>query len=94
MHVFQTKNWCSPKSDQFIFSLTWLSEDLYIRRILNEKKYGVQGQFREKTEALYEGLNEKAEAVIRNYFVTGDFLQYIYYVLVIKNHQKIRSRGV
>ena len=32
------------------------------------------------------------EAATISYFGTGEFLQYIYSVLVAKNHQKIRSR--
>ena len=43
-------------------------------------------------EALYAELNERAEAATSSYSATGDFLQYIYSVLVTKNHQKIRSR--
>ena len=34
--------------------------------------------------------NEIVEAAITSYFVTGDFLQYIYSVPVIKNHKNIR----
>ena len=46
----------------------------------------------EKTEALYGELNEGVEAATSSYSATGKFLQYIYSVLVAKNHQKIRSR--
>ena len=42
-------------------------------------------------EALYGELNEIMEADLSNYFATSEFLQYIYSVLVAKNHQKIRS---
>ena len=45
-----------------------------------------------KTEDLYTELNERAEAAASSYFVTGNFLQYIYSVQVTKNHQNIRSR--
>ena len=41
---------------------------------------------------MYVELNERAEAATSSYSATGDFLQYIYYVLVAKNHQKIQSR--
>ena len=50
------------------------------------------GLISEKMEALYAELNERAEATTSGYFVTGDFLQYIYSVLVAKNHHKIRSK--
>ena len=53
---------------------------------------GVQGLISEKTEALYTELNERTEAATSRYSATGNFLQYIYPVLVAKNHQKIRSR--
>ena len=43
-------------------------------------------------EVLYAELNEKAEVAIGNYSVTGDYLQYIYFVPVTKNHWNIRSR--
>ena len=44
----------------------------------------------EKTEALYEELNERAAT--SSYSVTGYFSQYIYPVPVTKNHQNVRSR--
>ena len=44
----------------------------------------------EKTEALYEELNERAAT--SRYSVTGYFSQYIYPVPVTKNHQNVRSR--
>ena len=50
------------------------------------------GLMSEKTEALYAGLNESVEAATSSYYVTDDFLQYIYSVLVTKNHQNIRSK--
>ena len=45
-----------------------------------------------KTEVLYAELNERAEAATGSNSVTGDSLQYIYSVLVTKNHRNIRSR--
>ena len=42
-------------------------------------------------EVLFAELNERAEAATSSYSATGDLLQYIYSVLVDKNHQKIRS---
>ena len=52
----------------------------------------LQGQFLKKTDTLYTELNERVEAATSSYSATGEFLQYIYSVLVAKNHQKIRSR--
>ena len=56
-----------------------------------KKKYGGSGLLSPKTEALYAEPNKRAEAAISSYFATGDFLQYIYPVLVAKNHRKFRS---
>ena len=69
-------------------------EDHSIWKILSEKekKNGGTGIVSEKTEALYAELNERVEAATSNYSATGEFLQYIYFVPVAKNHQKIRSR--
>ena len=50
------------------------------------------GLVSEKAEALYAELNERAEAAKSRYSQTGEFLQYIYSVLVAKNYQKIRSK--
>ena len=47
---------------------------------------GVRGQFLKKTEALYAELNKRAETATISYFVTGDFLHYIYSVPMTKNH--------
>ena len=53
---------------------------------------GGTGLISEKTEALYAELNERAEAATSGYSVTGNFLQYLHYVPVTKNHRNIRSR--
>ena len=45
-----------------------------------------------KTEVLYAELNKKVEAATSSYSVTGDSLQYIYFVPVTKNHRNIQSR--
>ena len=55
-------------------------------RILSEKKNGDTELLSEKTKALYAELNERAEAATSNYSAAVDFLQYIYLVLVAKNH--------
>ena len=46
-------------------------------------------QKQKKKQALYAEFNERVEAATKSYFATDDFLQYIYSVLVAKNHQKI-----
>ena len=46
----------------------------------------------EKTEALYAELNERVEEATSNYSALGEFLQYVYSVLLAKNHQKVQSR--
>ena len=56
------------------------------RKDFKSKKYGGTRLISEKTEALYADLNERGEAATSGYSATGDFLQYIYYVLVTKNH--------
>ena len=50
------------------------------------------GLVSEKTEALFARLNERVEAATTSYSATGKFWQYIYSMVVAKNHQKIRSR--
>ena len=57
-----------------------------------KKKYRGRGLISEKAEVLYAELNERAEAAIGSYSVTGDSLQYIYSVPGNKNHRNIRSR--
>ena len=69
-----------------------LSEDLSTGRILSGKEYGGTGLISEKTEAFYAELNEGARATTNSYSSTVDLLQYIYAVLVAKNHQKVRSK--
>ena len=55
---------------------------LSVGRILSEKKCWGMGLISEKTEALYAEINEREEAAISNYSVRGNFLQYIFSVLV------------
>ena len=69
-----------------------MSEDLSIGRILSWKKYGGTGLISEKTEVLLTELNERVEAPTSSYSATGDFLQCIYSVFVVKNHLKFWSR--
>ena len=63
-----------------------------IGKILSEKKYGGTGLVSEKTEALFAELNYRVEAATSSCSATGEFLQYVYSMLVDKNHQTIRSR--
>ena len=50
------------------------------------------GLISKKVEVLYTKLKDRAEAATGSYSETGDSLQYIYSVLVSKNHRNIRSR--
>ena len=52
------------------------------------KKIWDTGLIPENMKALYGELNER----VQYYSVTGNFLQYIYFLPVTKNHQNIRSR--
>ena len=60
-------------------------------KILSEKKEGKE-LVSEKTEALFAELNERVEVATSSYSATGEFLQYIYSMLVDNNQQTIRSR--
>ena len=77
--------------DDFFF-LTLTVRGPFHRKDFKWKKYGSTGLISEKQEVLYAELNERAEAAPGSYSVTGDFLQYIYYVPVTRNHRNIRSR--
>ena len=68
------------------------TEEQSLGRSLNEKKYGGTRLVSEKPEPLYGELNDRVEAATNSYSATGEFLQYTYSVLVVKNLQKIRSR--
>ena len=52
---------------------------------------GVWGYFLKKRKLLYVEPNERAKAATSSYSAAGEFLQYIYFVLVAKNHRKIQS---
>ena len=69
----------------------WLSKNFHIGRIISEKRYRGKRLISEKMEALYSEFNQKMEAATNSYSPTGNFLQYVYSVLVTKNHQKIWS---
>ena len=49
------------------FFCNWLSEDLSIGKILNQKKYGGTELISEKTEAFYVELNKRVEAATNNF---------------------------
>ena len=86
VHVFQDGNWCNTKSDRWFFFLTLAVWRPSIGRILIEKKYGGTRLLFEKTEALHAELSKRPEAATSSYSAEVDFLQYIYSVLMAKNH--------
>ena len=69
-----------------IFFLILLVKRPFHRKFLSERKYGDMGLLSEKMEALHAELNERAEAASSSYSGALDFLQYIYSVLLAKNH--------
>ena len=52
------------------------------------------GLVSEKAEALYAELYGTEEAATSSYSGTGEFLRFVYSVLVAKNYHLIRSRGL
>ena len=74
------------------FFLTSAVEGPFHRKGFKWKKIWGYGANFWKMEVLYAEINERPEAAISSYPVIGNFLQYIYSVLVTKNHQNIRSR--
>ena len=54
--------------------------------------YGGMGLASKIKEAFYAEPNERMEAASSRHSATGEFLQYIYSVPMVKNHQKMRSR--
>ena len=75
-----------------IFFLTLAVRGLFHREDFRwENTEGGTGLLSQKTEALYGEPNERVEAVTGSYSAAGDFLQHIYSMLVVKNHQKIWS---
>ena len=54
------------------------------------KKYGGTGLISEKKEVLYAELNERVGAATGSFCVTGDSLQYIYFLPVTENYRNIR----
>ena len=59
---------------------------------MGEIKYGGKGLLSGKAEVLHAKFNKRVEAATISYIAAVRFLQYIYSVLVAKNHQRIRSR--
>ena len=66
--------------------MQYTMEDHSIGRVLSEKKYRGTELLSEKTEAWHAELNKRAEAATSSYSAAVGFLQYIYSVLVAKNH--------
>ena len=77
--VFQNRNWCSPKSDWWLFS------NFDRQRTLGEGNVGT-GLISEKAETMHVELKERVEAATNSYSAAAEFLQYIYLVLAAKNH--------
>ena len=75
-----------------IFFLTLTVRGPFHRKDFKRKKYEGTGLISEKTVAFYAELNESSEAANSSSSATDNFLQYIFSVLVAKNHQRIRSR--
>ena len=69
-----------------IFFLTFAVRRPFNRKDFKQKKYGGTGLLSEKTEALHAELHKRAEAATISYSAEVDFLQYIYSVLMAKNH--------
>ena len=69
-----------------IFFLTLAVRRPFHRKDYKWKKYGVTDLLSEKMEALHAELNKRGEAATGSYSTEVDFLQYIYSVLVAKNH--------
>ena len=74
------------------FFLTLTVRGPFHRKEFKWKKYESTGLISDKTEVLYAELNERVEAATGSYSVTGDSLQYIYYVPMAKNHRNIWLR--
>ena len=53
---------------------------------------GGYGLLSEETEALHAKLSKRPETASSSYSAAVNFLQYIYSVLVAKNHYKVRSK--
>ena len=56
------------------------------------KRYGGTGLLSEKWKFCMHKFNERLEAATSSYSASDDFLQYIYSIIMAKNHQKILQR--
>ena len=57
-----------------------------------EKNWGYGVSFWKNGSFVYAELNEGVEAATSGYSAIGEFLRYIYSLLLAKNHQNIQSR--
>ena len=73
VHVFQNRNWFSPKSDWWFFFLTLTARGPFHGGDCKWGEYGGTGLISEKREALYTELNERAKAATNSYSATGYF---------------------
>ena len=90
MHAFQKRNWYTPKSDRWAFFSNFDCQRTFPLEYFKWKRYGGTGLLSKKTEVLYAELNKTAEAAL--ILQQAIFTPYIYFVIMAKNHQKIRSR--
>ena len=67
VHVFQYKNWCSPKSDRLFFSNFDCQRTFHRKDFKWKKNMGERGYFLKKTDVLYAELNERAETATSSY---------------------------
>ena len=80
---------CTYEPDAAQNQTDYLFLTLTVRRSFHRKGrrgYGSTGLLSEETEALRVKLSKRAEAARSSYSAAVDFLQYIYSVLVAKNH--------
>ena len=73
VHIFQYKNWCSPKSDQWFFFPTLTVRGPFHRKDFKWKKNWGYGITFSKTEALHAQPNERAEAATSSYSAAAGF---------------------
>ena len=81
--LMQAKIW------SMIFFLTLTFRGPFPRKFFKGKRYGGTGLLSEKWKFCMHKFNERVEAATSSYSAADDFLQYIYSMIMAKNHQKI-----
>ena len=89
---FNTKTDVAQNLTDSFFFVNLTVRGTFRRKDFKWEKSQGYGLISEKKEVLYAELNERAEAGTGSYSETGDSLQYIFFVLVTKNHRNIQSR--